>query len=209
MLVPVTCRTILYRTFLLSFLELLGVSKDVYIYFFSKVRAGQNHQDSSKMIAQEDIFGPFLALQLLSIVVWFFMYSKRIPFIDNYIAKQKKDGVPLKSEDLGDPSSKHYLPMIAPQSVMTSSDNLRNLFEVPVMFYAMTGYLYMTRVVDETYLWTAWTFVLLRFLHSVIHCTFNAVMPRFLIYVASSMALWFMIVRATINHGLVGYPNLE
>lgn len=160
------------------------------------------------MAAQEDIFGPFLALQLLSMVVWFFMYSKRIPFIDGYIAKLKKDGVPLKDVDLGNPSNKHYLPLVAPQSVMTPSDNLKNLFEVPVLFYSIIGYLYMTRLVDTTYLWASWTFVLLRFLHSVIHCTFNAVMPRFFIYGASSIVLWVMTVRAAINHITVGYPNL-
>ena len=138
------------------------------------------------MVDQEDIFGPFLALQLITIAVWFFMYSKRIPFIDGYIAKLKKEGISLKDVDLGSPTKEHYLPLIAPQSVMTPSDNLRNLFEVPVMFYAMIGYLYMTRSVDATYLWAAWTFVVLRFLHSSIHCTFNVLMPRFFIYGASS-----------------------
>ena len=161
------------------------------------------------MVDQEDIFGPFLALQLITIVVWFFMYSKRIPFIDGYIAKLKKDGTSLEDFDLGDPTNKHYLPLIAPQSVMTPSDNLRNLFEVPVMFYAMIGYLYTTRSVDATYLWAAWTFVVFRFIHSAIHCTTNVIMPRFIIYAVSSLTMWFMIVRATINHFVVGYPHLQ
>ena len=46
------------------------------------------------ILQQEDIFGPFLALQLLTMMVWFYMYSRRIPFLVGYIEKHKKeDGV--------------------------------------------------------------------------------------------------------------------
>jgi hypothetical protein len=42
----------------------------------------------------------------------------------------------------------------------------------------------------------AWLFVALRILHSYVHCTSNRVMLRFQLYVAASLALWFMLARA-------------
>jgi hypothetical protein len=158
---------------------------------------------------QEDIFGPFLALQLETIGVWFLMYWRRLPFIAEYMKKVEKDGGSPKQVDLSDPRSQHYLPMITPMFVAAPADNLRNLFEVPVLFYATLGYLYMTRSVDTVYIYASWAYVALRFLHSAIHCNHGPVMPRFGAYAASSMSLWFMVGRASFNHFLVGYHQLK
>ena len=38
----------------------------------------------------------------------------------------------------------------------------------------------------------SWTYVALRALHSFIHCTYNRVLQRFAVYVASSILLWGM-----------------
>jgi hypothetical protein len=35
-------------------------------------------------------------------------------------------------------------------------------------------------------------------MHSVVHCTFNFIPLRFVLYVISAGALWFMVVRAAI-----------
>lgn len=37
------------------------------------------------MMNQELIFQPFFVLMLLTIVIWFYMYAKRIPFIESLI----------------------------------------------------------------------------------------------------------------------------
>jgi len=42
----------------------------------------------------------------------------------------------------------------------------------------------------------AWVFLVFRVLHSAVHCTFNLIPVRFLMYLISSFALWFMVVRA-------------
>jgi len=39
----------------------------------------------------------------------------------------------------------------------------------------------------------------LRAVHSFIHCSYNNVMHRFLAYLASSLALWIMVVVTAIN----------
>lgn len=81
-----------------------------------------------------------------------------------------------------------------PQSIATSSalaarlediqpaDNFRNLFEVPVLFYALVA---IALALDHVPTWLiacAWLFVALRALHSLIHCTYNAVLHRLLAF---------------------------
>ncbi len=138
-------------------------------------------------MGQQQIFGPFFAMMLLTIVVWIYMYSKRIPFINS---------LNLKPEQI----TPAELAQRSPASVSNPSDNLKNLFEVPILFYAMVLYLFVTGNVDQIYVVAAWAYFVLRLLHSAVHCTVNIVMLRFIIYALSSAALFFMIVRATIEH---------
>jgi hypothetical protein len=88
----------------------------------------------------------------------------------------------------------------SPPSVSNPSDNLKNLFEVPVIFYALVIYLYVTELVDNVYLIAAWLFVLFRVLHSAVHCTINIVILRFILYAVSSVIMFFMLFRALIGY---------
>lgn len=139
---------------------------------------------SAKEQEQLAIFGPFFATIFLTIVVWVYMYIRRIHFFQttNYPLDKIKT-----AEDLARAS---------PPAVATPSDNLKNLFEVPVLFYAITLYLFTTKQVDSTYVIAAWIFVAFRILHSVVHCTINIIMVRFYLYLTSCIALFFMIFRA-------------
>jgi hypothetical protein len=132
---------------------------------------------------QSTIFVPFFAMVLLTLIVWVYMYARRIPFI------QRNN---LLQQQLG-PSE---LARISPPAVSNPSDNLKNLFEIPTIFYALTLYLYVTHSVDSTYLVAAWIFVLFRALHSLVHCTINIVLLRFWLYAVSTVALWFLAIRA-------------
>ena len=89
---------------------------------------------------------------------------------------------------------------LSPPAVSNPSDNLKNLFEVPVLFYALALYLHVTGQVDAAYVYAAWVFVGFRVAHSVVHCTFNLVLLRFYLYLASTLALWFMLARAALRH---------
>ena len=135
------------------------------------------------------IFSPVFALIFLTWAVWFYMYAKRIPFIN---------GLSIEPDQL----TPAELIRLSPPAVSNPSDNFKNLFEVPVIFYVLATYLYLTNQVDTLYLWGAWVFVVLRFLHSVVHCTFNKVMLRFVLYALSSVTLLLMLVRAAFNHFL-------
>jgi hypothetical protein len=91
---------------------------------------------------------------------------------------------------------------IHPQAVATSAqasakltqsaaaDNFRNLFELPVLFYLALTVAAVTRLGDAVVLALAWSFVALRVLHSAIHCGYNRVMHRFLVYIVGACVLW-------------------
>ena len=132
------------------------------------------------------IFQPFFATMILTLVVWFYMYGRRLPFIfSNRL--DPKQMTPLE------------LARVSPPQVSTPSDNLKNLFELPTVFYAVVLYIYVTHQVDAAFVGAAWGFFLFRALHSVVHCTFNFIPLRFVLYVISAIALWFMVLRAAIS----------
>jgi hypothetical protein len=115
------------------------------------------------------------------------MYIRRISFIIN------RKLTPKELEPIA-------FAQISPPSVSNPSDNLKNLFEIPVIFYALTLYLFVTKQVDAGYVNAAWIFVGFRALHSVVHCTFNLIILRFYLYLFATMAIWFIAIRATINY---------
>lgn len=135
---------------------------------------------------QSAIFAPFFAMIVLTACVWVYMYSRRLPFL----IRNKVDLDNIKPADIERSS---------PPELLNPSNNLKNLFEVPVIFYALCLYLSVTNQVDETYLTAAWVFVGFRVLHSIMHCTRNKVIVRFSLYMVSAIALWFIAMRAAFN----------
>jgi hypothetical protein len=135
---------------------------------------------------QSAIFAPFFSMMFLTLVVWFYMYSRRIPFIQ----KSKMNPNLLTPAELA---------RISPPAVANPSDNLKNLLELPTLFYALALYLYITNNADSGYLVAAWIFVGFRILHSAVHCTINIVILRFWLYLISTLALWFMVIRAAMS----------
>ena len=128
------------------------------------------------------IFLPFVGTMLLTIVVWSYMYARRIPFI-------------MRSKITPEQLTPSELARLSPPEVANPSDNLKNLFELPTIFYAVVLYLYAARQVDGLYLGAAWIFFTFRVLHSAVHCTFNFVLLRFWLYAISALSLWFMVSR--------------
>jgi len=133
------------------------------------------------------ILQPMIGMMLLTAVVWFFMYARRIPAMQQARKPAQVYTTPEKAIEL------------LPDAVNYSAYNLKNLFELPVVFYALCLVLYVTAMVDQTYVIAAWLFFVFRVLHSIVHCTSNVVMVRFALYSVSALALWFMLGRAAIE----------
>jgi hypothetical protein len=106
----------------------------------------------------------------------------------------------LGSDRLGELRSRR----IHPQQVATSrqmgetlqnvqsADHFRNLFEVPVLFYAVCGFIAITRLTTLLLLACAWGYVVLRAAHTYVHLTHNKVVRRFQLFVASTIVLYVM-----------------
>jgi len=137
---------------------------------------------------QTAIFGPFFATMLLTVLVWVYMFVVRVRFFD-------EQGI--RPADLATPGE---LARISPAHVSNPSDNFKNLFEIPVLFYALALYLFATQQVDAVYVWTGWIFAAFRALHSLTHCTINVVIVRFYLYLVSTLAVFFMLGRAAFVH---------
>lgn len=122
------------------------------------------------------VLWPMFAMVLLTLLVWLRLFQTRLGEM-----KQRR---------------------IQPQSVASSAqmaqlvedsraaDNFRNLFELPVLFYAAILLALYTGTAGTALLVLAWVFVALRAMHSYIHCTYNRVMDRFKAYLLSGLVLW-------------------
>ena len=75
---------------------------------------------------------------------------------------------------------------------VASSDHFRNLFEVPVLFYVLCGFLAITRLTNLLLLACAWGYVSLRAVHTYVHLTSNVVIRRFQLFFASTIVLYLM-----------------
>ena len=125
---------------------------------------------------------PLLVQVLLTFLVWTYMYARRLPEIRRKAIDPQRLKVRTGVQQLLTDSA-------AP------SDNLKNLFELPVLFYTAIGISLLLLIQDEMLVRLAWGFVLLRVVHSVVHCTYNNVTHRFVAYAISSLFLMFMWIR--------------
>ncbi len=124
------------------------------------------------------VFHPAFALAALTFLVWCRLYVVRI-------GQMRRE-------------------RIHPQAVATSAqaaakltdsraaDNFRNLFELPVLFYMALAIAALTDSATPAAMSLAWAFVALRVAHSVIHCGYNKVMHRFMVYMAGATVLWLL-----------------
>ena len=76
--------------------------------------------------------------------------------------------------------------------IVKTGNHLRNLFEFPLLFYAVVLAALATNLSGALFLTLAWSYVGLRVAHSLVHLTINKVPPRFLFYILSNIVLLVM-----------------
>lgn len=74
-----------------------------------------------------------------------------------------------------------------------------NLFEFPVLFYSLVAVLLASGKVDDTYIWLAWGYVGLRFVHSIIHTTYNHILHRLFIFGMSCLLVTGMWIKLALS----------
>ena len=127
---------------------------------------------------QSSIVMPAAALVLLTAIVWSRLYVERI----GEMRRRRINSQSLATSVAGSGVLKE----------IQASDNFQNLFEVPVLFYTLCAILAFAEHVSVFYVVGAWLFVALRYVHSLIHLTYNRVMHRFTVYALSTVLLFLM-----------------
>ena len=79
-----------------------------------------------------------------------------------------------------------------PEKTRLYNRNYMNLLELPVLFYVVCCILYMTDTLSPTELYLAWAFVAFRALHTVMHLTFNWVLPRLVLFACAAFSLMIL-----------------
>lgn len=130
------------------------------------------------MTPDHAIFAPAIAMVALTLVVWLRLYADRLGELrarkihPQQVATARKAAEVLEN--------------------VQSADHFRNLFEMPVLFYVLCGFLAISQLTTLLLLACAWGYVVLRALHAYIHLTKNKVVRRFQAYAASCIVLWAM-----------------
>ena len=87
-----------------------------------------------------------------------------------------------------------------------AADNYRNLFEAPVLFYALVACAVAAAYAPPWLVIGAWCYFGLRVVHTIIHCTYNNVMHRlaaFAIGFVLLVGLWIAFVLTLPNRVLL------
>ena len=129
---------------------------------------------------------PVFVMGLLNVVMFIWMLVTRLPAMT-------KAG--MDAQDAAHTSALKTLP----PEVVRVADNYNHLFEQPTLFYAVAIAIAVLGHVDAVHVACAWTFTVLRIVHSGVQATINVVNIRFALFLLAWIALAIMIVRELLS----------
>jgi len=135
------------------------------------------------MLAQ--MLAPAAVLIAWSIIILFWMAFTRLPALGKAggLGEAKPGG---RGQDLEG---------VLPDRINWKAHNYAHLMEQPTLFYAATVIIALlgASALDTVF---AWIYVALRIVHSIWQATVNVVKIRFLLFIASTIALIYLAYRA-------------
>lgn len=138
---------------------------------------------------ENTILAPAAVLVLWSLIMLFWMAATRFPAI-------AKSGMDLKNAPPG--GRGQDLDAVLPPSVNWKAHNYTHLMEQPTIFYAAALAAQVAGQADGVNVALAWTYVILRVVHSLIQCTVNVVAARFAMFALSTIALAVLTIRVAL-----------
>lgn len=93
-----------------------------------------------------------------------------------------------------------------PPYVLQASNNYKNQFEIPVLFFAAVATALAIQAATVVFVWLAWGFVAARIVHSVCHCGSNKLLVRFISFFASVIAvtiMWALLAAHALSTGSI------
>jgi len=123
-----------------------------------------------------NIFWSTFALVGLVFAVWMTLFVQRM----RHMKRVPPEPGQFAS---GDAARRYFEPVEMP------ANNLANLFELPVLYFALVPLLIVTANVNGFQVLLAWAFVLLRIGHSIIHIGPKNLPARFIVHLMSTIVL--------------------
>lgn len=140
------------------------------------------------MIMRTAILQPVVALAAWTLVMLVWMLATRFPAMARAgIRLSALTGTTGASADRALPAGAQW-----------KAHNYNHLTEQPTLFYAVSIVLAVAGHGDDAGAAIAWGYVALRIAHSLVQATANRVLPRFMLFVASSVCLAALTVLAAL-----------
>ena len=135
-----------------------------------------------------DILRPIVALVAWTLVMQAWMIATRLPAM-------KAAGIDLGTL-VGTKASDADRSL--PAQAQWKAHNYNHLMEQPTLFYAICAVIALTGTGDGVNAAIAWVYVVLRMIHSLVQATSNKVGVRFMLFIASSIALAALTLHAAL-----------
>ena len=139
------------------------------------------------MMTSVPLLGPASVLILWSLIVLAWLALTRFPAF-------AKAGINLRTI----PSGARYsdVEKEMPARVNWVSHNYTHLLEQPTLFYAVIAVLALAGDSSNINLVVAWSYVVIRIIHSLWQCLINIVYIRSILFLLSTFCLWILAINA-------------
>ena len=138
------------------------------------------------MTGTPPMLGPVIALAVWTGVMWAWMYVTRIPAIMK--ARMRLDPNAPRGEQMAQ----------LPPRVRWKADNYNHLMAQPTVFFAVALALAILGVSSPLAMGLAWTYVVLRIVHSLWQAAVNRIPVRFTLFLLSTLCLLALSLLAVI-----------
>lgn len=136
-----------------------------------------------------DILAPAAVLVLWTLVMLIWTAATRLPAL-------KAAGIDM-SKAVG--GRGQDLEGVLPANVNWKAHNYAHLVEQPTLFYAIVAILAILGQVSPVAVALAWTYVVIRIVHSLVQATSNRIAIRFPLFIAGTLVLLGLTVMALIR----------
>ena len=137
---------------------------------------------------------PVILFPVFTLALWTFLVLLQIP-IARFRSVRRRE-ITANDFKYGESSA-------VPTYVSIPNRNYMNLLELPILFYVVCLLIYITGITSPMMVTTAWLYVGLRVVHSLIHLSYNHVVHRLIAFVASNLALivlWIFAAAEIFSH---------
>jgi hypothetical protein len=128
---------------------------------------------------------PVLVLVAWSVLVWLWMIAGRVSVMRRERIHPQKA---VRTREFATPGREQWV-----------ADNYNHLMEQPTIFYAAALAAHAAGQGDAINVGLAWTYVVVRIIHTLIQTTSNVVMWRFYAFILSTLALAMLVARTLIG----------